>query len=384
MRRALVISLVFGLLLFALALVLREPQRAQSLSAVALIGSDEVAGFARADQPRQFAFPADFGPHPEFQTEWWYYTGNLSTEEGRHFGYQLTFFRRALLPAGEYAARQSAWATEHIYMAHFALTDTANESHWAFERFSREGPDLAGAQAAPLRVWLEDWSLSATGPDSYRLYAAADGLALSLDLQDLKGPILHGAQGLSQKGPQPGNASYYFSQTRLASQGHIEIEGQRFEVSGLSWMDHEFSTSALGAGQVGWDWFSIQLDDDRELMLFQLRREDGSQDPFSSATLVAPDGSTQHFGLQDFSLQALETWTSPDSGARYPVAWQIEFPELDLSLQLRALLPDQELNLSFIYWEGAVSVSGTQNGEPLSGMGYIEMTGYAQSMAGQF
>jgi len=384
MRRLLIISLLSGLMLFALALWLQEPAQLDALSSSALISTSQIDGFARADHPRSFSFPTDYGPHPDFQTEWWYYTGNLISAEGQHFGYQLTFFRRGLLPQDQIVARDSAWGSSQIYMAHFALTNTQTEQHWAFERFSREGANLAGAEGDPLRVWLENWSLEAIGPETYHLIAAAGDLSLDLELQNQKEPILHGQNGLSQKGAEVGNASYYFSQTQLLSEGQIEIGDQSFRVSGYSWMDHEFSTSALGAGQVGWDWFSIQLENGSELMLFQLRREDGQMDPFSSATFVEVDGSTSHFGSADFLLEPLAEWNSSHSGASYPIQWRIDIPEIELSLEIQALVEDQELNLSFIYWEGAVRISGLQNGKTISGMGYIEMTGYAQSMEGQF
>ncbi len=361
-----------------------SPTEDEALSAIAMLESPPAEGFARADSPRIFSFPEDFGPHSNFQTEWWYYTGNLETEDGRHFGYQLTFFRRALLPEDQLPQRQSQWAGQHIYMAHFALTDTQAGQHYASERFSRGEPGLAGAQSQPFEVWLEDWRIEQTDSRQFTLFAQAENAKIQLTLEDHKAPILHGDAGLSQKGPEAGNASYYFSQTRLSSQGSISVDGESYAVKGLSWMDHEFSTSALSTGQIGWDWFSIQLDDGRELMLFQLRRSDGLPDPYSSATLIEVDGSTQHFTAEDFTLTELDHWQSPRSEARYPIGWRIEIAALDLHLETHALLPDQELELSFTYWEGAAEIRGNQGSQMLSGMGYIEMTGYALSMEGQF
>ena len=343
------------------------------------------ADYLRVTDAGEIIFPRDHGPHPDYLTEWWYYTGNLETGSGRHFGYQLTFFRRALLPAAVRVDRSSDWAADQVYMAHFALTDTQRGRFYPFERFARGSAGLAGAQAEPhYRVWLEDWSVEQVGDDEVQLIASADGISIDLRLIDLKGPILQGENGFSLKGAEDGNASIYISQTRMAAEGKLTISGTDYDVRGLSWMDHEFSTSALGPGLVGWDWFSIQLDDESELMLFTLRRDDGSIDSFSSGTLIAADGSTRPFSREDFSVIVTDTWRSPQSGAEYPSGWRIEIPFEDLTLEVRPRLADQELNLSFVYWEGAVQVTGWRAGNTVNGSGYVELTGYAQSMQGQF
>ena len=351
-------------------------------------------GFTRATGPMELVFPADHGPHPDYQTEWWYYTGNLLTPDGRHFGYQLTFFRRALLPEEFAPESESDWATAQAYMAHFALSDTASQTQHAFERLGRGAAGLAGAQVTPYHVWLEDWEVIETGPAEYRLRAqaeteAGEQLAIDLELKDLRGPVLQGERGYSQKGPEPGQASYYYSLTRLESSGAVQAGGQAYTVSGLSWMDHEFSTSVLSANQVGWDWFSLQVNlgaeqQPAELMLFQIRQADGSIDPFSSGTLVNPDGSTRALKRDDFTITVTGTWTSPDTGAEYPAGWQINAPEIGLELRLTPAFADQELNLSYAYWEGAVQVEGTLLGEAASGRGYVELTGYSGSMGGEF
>jgi predicted secreted hydrolase len=345
---------------------------------------DQPSGFQQADKMKQLSFPADYGPHPDFQTEWWYYTGNLETDTGRHFGYQLTFFRRALVPSDERQIRDSTWASDQVYMAHFAISDTSSGEHYAYERFARGAAGLAGADSEPFQVWLENWQVQQVDSDQYHLGAQQDGIEIDLLLQDQKSPILHGDHGYSQKGAQAGNASHYFSQTRLVSSGEIVINGEQFLVEGLSWMDHEFSTSALSPGQIGWDWFSIQLDEDRELMLFQIRRADGSIDPNSSGTLIDPEGSTHSLEVEDFNIQTGRTWRSPNTSAEYPVEWEIQIPEYDLDLSLKPYLLDQELDLSFTYWEGAVEVSGTYRGRSIQGRGFVEMTGYAASMEGEF
>jgi predicted secreted hydrolase len=348
-----------------------------------------VSGFARATAPKAFSFPADHGSHPDFQTEWWYYTGNLTADTGQQFGYQLTFFRRALLPAADRAVRTSAWATEQLYMAHFALTDVADAQFYAFERFARGAAGLAGVTVQPdYRVWLEDWQVRQVSPNTVRLQATQDQLHLDLLLTDQKGVILQGDAGYSRKGSDPGNASYYYSLTHQTTTGTVQVAERRYTVSGLSWMDHEYSTSALAAGQVGWDWFSLHLADGSELMLFEIRRADGSIDAFSSGTYIAADASVTHLLPGDFSLQAQDVWQSPHTDARYPARWQIAIPKLGITLQTEPLLADQELLLSYPYWEGAVRLQGEQvlNGKTtaLTGVGYVEMTGYARSMAGEF
>lgn len=348
----------------------------------AMAGGQE--GYARATGPVPIEFPRDHGPHPDYQTEWWYYTGNLDTAEGRHFGYQLTFFRRALVPPSGRQGRASAWGTGQAYMAHFALADVDGRRFRSFERLGRGAAGLAGASAAPYQVWLDEWSVQEQGPGTVRLRTAQDGLALDLVLADAKGPVLHGEQGYSQKGPDPGSASYYYSQTRLETSGRVQVGGDWLAVTGLSWMDHEWSTSSLSAGQVGWDWFSIQMDDGSELMVFQLRREDGGIDPFSSGTLVLPDGSTRPLGEDEFRIEAQDTWTSPETGAAYPAGWSVSVPAQGLELEIAPYLANQELSVSYAYWEGAVRVRGTRQGRPVAGSGYVELTGYAGSMAGQF
>jgi len=374
--------LTTSLLIVLVAVLLRhgEPEVQAQLVAT----GDEATGFARAEGPRPLQFPADHGPHPDYQTEWWYYTGNLENSDGRHFGYQLTFFRRALVPPAQRQDRSSNWATDQVYMAHFALTDVAGRRHQAFERFARGAAGLAGAQPVPYRVWLEDWSVEEVEPNVVRLHATQEDLALDLLLTDRKGPILQGDGGYSQKGPEPGNASYYYSQTRLETWGTVQVGDRLYQVDGLGWMDHEFSTSALGPDQVGWDWFALQLDDGSELIVFQIRKADGSVGSFSSGTLVAPDGSTRHLSHDDFEIGVGATWRSPRSGAAYPARWTVQVPAADLTLEIEPYLADQELNVSYVYWEGAVRISGEHTGTPVSGNGYVEMTGYAGSMQGQF
>lgn len=349
-----------------------------------IVQAETPSGFQRAEGPREWNFPTDYGPHPDYQTEWWYYTGNLESETGARFGYQLTIFRRALLPKEERTKRKSPWATDQVYMAHFALSDIASREHVAFERFARGAAGLAGAQSDPYQVWLENWQVVQIDENHYRLIARQDDISLDLILEDIKGPVLHGDQGYSQKGPHKGNASYYHSQTRLKTSGRVQTLNDSYQVSGLSWMDHEFSTSALSPGQVGWDWFSIQLDDSSEIMVYQIRRSDGSIDPFSSGTWISPTGKEIHLEHDQFLISVEDTWHSPNTGAEYPDEWILEIPSLDLRLNITPYITDQEMNVSFNYWEGAVGIDGTSRRSPISGSGYVEMTGYAESIEGEF
>jgi predicted secreted hydrolase len=374
---------VFSLYVVALLLAGCAGQQQPTLpsariSALEAVGGSGAADFARATAPRAFAFPQDHGPHQEYATEWWYYTGNLDTAEGRHFGFQLTFFRFGLAPKPP--QRASDWATSNIYMAHFALTDVDGGKFYAFDRFSRGAAGLAGAQGQPFRVWLEDWSAEGQTPSALpmRLRAEQDAAAIDLTLAGGKPAVPQGDRGLSQKSAEAGNASYYYSLTRMPTSGTIRAGGQVFEVTGLSWMDREWSTSSLDQNVAGWDWFALQLSDGREVMYYQLRDKAGGATPFSSGTLVAADGSAQHLGRDDVRLEVLGTWQSPRSGGRYPSGWRLQVPSAALDLRVTPYLQDQELSLATVYWEGANKVEGTAGGQAVGGSGYVELTGYAE------
>ncbi|MFN7037776.1 MAG: lipocalin-like domain-containing protein [Bellilinea sp.] len=341
--------------------------------------------FARAEGPMAFEFPKDQGAHNDFQTEWWYYTGNLATESGRRFGYQLTFFRRAIISPSVRTDRLSEWGVEQVYLAHFAMTDVQNNRFYASEKVGRGAAGLAGAVGEPAyEVWLDDWRVVQVAENEYLMQAKTEQGAIELRLQNLKGEILQGDRGYSRKGEEVGNASYYISQTRLKTSGEIRLSGERFEVNGLSWMDHEFSTSALGEDQVGWDWFALQLNNDMEIMLFTLRKDDGSIDRFSSATLILPDGQTQLFLSDEFTVEVRDRWKSTKTGAVYPSEWVIRIPAVGLILNVQPLISEQELTLSYVYWEGAVFTEGSIGNQIVGGYGYVELTGYGQSMRGRF
>ena len=381
-RHALLASIVTALFLLGLGAVWlnRETPEPMGAETVILPFQPDAAGYARAIGPWQWDFPRDHGPHPAFQTEWWYYTGNLTTAEGRRFGFQFTIFRRALTPAQRTST--SEWYTNQIYMAHFTVSDIAGGTFYQEERFSRGAAGLAGAETTPhLRVWIEDWSVQAghEAAAQVRIRATSADFAIDLTLTSVKEPALHGDNGLSQKGPEPGNASYYYSLTRLATTGTVAVAGKEYAVSGLSWMDREFGTSALSEGAVGWDWFAVHLSDGRDLMVGQIRREGREIEPVFGGLLVSADGRTRYLASADFTITPLGTWQSDHSGAVYPAGWEIavEFDDTTLQLVLEPLLDDQEVTASVTYWEGAVRVSGD-----VDGFGYAELTGYAQPLRG--
>jgi predicted secreted hydrolase len=356
-------------------------------SAILIDTAGDTSGFERAVEARNWQFPRDFGSHPGFQTEWWYYTGNLQAENGRRFGYQFTIFRRAILPPNENNNTGSEWRSDQLYMAHFGLSDVGGERFFHEERFSRGGAELAGATIDPLyRVWLEDWQVVALDEtaETTRITARmADGAALNLTLQQVKPPALHGEDGLSAKSGEAGNASYYYSLSRLLTEGSITIGDETFTVSGTTWKDHEFSTSALGANALGWDWFGLQFDDNRELMVGQIRLAGGGRDPNFGGLLINPDGSTRYLPSNAFTIEALDTWTSPHTGAVYPSGWLITVDTGEaepLRLTATPQLLDQELHGGGIaYWEGTVRLEGD-----VTGYGYAELTGYVDAMTGRF
>ena len=333
------------------------------------------AGFRKVTGPRDFSFPDDHGPHPEYALEWWYFTGNLDAADGRHFGYELTFFRIGL--TSNTVERQSEWAARQMYSAHFALTDVANDEFYFFERYSRDALGLAGAEPEPFRVWLEDWSVSSTSDDTLpvRLKAAEDGIGIDLVLNSAKSIVLHGENGFSRKGNQPGEASYYYSMTRMPTRGTINLNGQAHSVRGLSWLDREWSSTQLSGDYVGWDWFALQLSDGRDIMYGVLRPSEEGR-PFQLGTIVESDGRYTAIEEGDVQLEVLDRWQSPRGGT-YPSRWRIQFPGEDLDLEVTPYISNQELDAIVRYWEGAVRIEGTSAGQPINGNGYVELTGYA-------
>ena len=354
---------------------------------------------------RKISFPADHSSHPDFKTEWWYYTGHLAAEGGKRYGYQVTFFRYGLRDR-QNELKVAPLFTE-LYMAHFALSDIAGKKFFFRERINRGSASKAGergnagkadvyrnagrahvhgtnnkAGAATDRflVWNEDWKVA--GDDRRHEIQVNDrGTELRISLKAFKAPVLHGQNGLSQKGAGEGRASYYYSLTRMGTEGELTLNGKREKVHGWSWMDHEFGSNALRDDQVGWDWFSIQLDNQTELMLYSIRRKDGSVDPYSSGTLVSADGSAKHLRLDEFRVDVLEHWKSAESGAKYPIKWRVVIPGEQIELEIIPVFPEQELitkrSTRVTYWEGAVEIHGKAYGHVVNGNGYVEMTGYA-------
>ncbi|MBS0578427.1 MAG: carotenoid 1,2-hydratase [Proteobacteria bacterium] len=345
------------------------------------LGRAAVAGFARAEGTHAFAFPQDHGPHEPFRQEWWYFTGHLQAPGGERFGFEVTFFRFALAPPGSTPAPvgASAWRTREIYMAHFAVTDVAGRRFEFAQKLSRAALDLAGATAPPLRVWVDDWALTAEAGEPLRWHVRArqPRYALQLDLESQGAPVLNGTGGLSVKSAQAGAASWYYSLPRLTARGTLSRDGVPLEVAGTAWFDHEWGSSALSTRQSGWDWFAFQLDDGSTFMFYALRDRDGRRDPHSAGTFVDAAGAVRPLATDEVELQPTGSWTSAD-GVRYPAGWQVRVPALALDLAARPVLADQELRTRPRYWEGAVQVQGTRGGAPAGGRGYVELVGYAQ------
>ncbi len=350
-----------------------ESESASRLSE--LLNEENSEGFAKALTVRDFSFPEDHGPHPDFRNEWWYVTGNLDGLDGRRFGFEITIFRFSLTPASP--EPDSDWRTNQVYIAHLAVTDADEDRFYVAERYSRGAIGLAGARAEPFRVWIDDWEIaSETGGPPWRVRAAEDELALDLELTPLRQPVLNGDRGLSKKSSSVDSASYYYSITRLRTEGALTIAGDEYRVSGLSWLDREWSTSALAGDQVGWDWFALQLSDGTDLMLYNIRKSDGTADDNSSGTLSTGFGKAVGLKRDDFDIVINSTWESPQGGI-YPSGWTVRVPEQDLELNVVPVISDQELFTTVRYWEGAVDVAGTRGGERISGRGYVELTGYA-------
>jgi predicted secreted hydrolase len=375
--------ILFTLLIFltACAPATVPSAEVQVLEVATSVNADIPPGFVAADGSRPLTFPEDFGAHPDFRTEWWYYTGNLQTPERQHFGFELTVFRVGLLPPTVELPTDSQWYNHSLYFAHFAVSDVSNDHFYAFERYSRPGPGLAGAQIDPYRVWLEDWNITEVAPGVYRLQAAQAEITLDLTLTDEMGVVLHGENGYSRGGENASNAAYYYSQPRLRADGFVQVDGVHYLVSGLAWKDHEFSSGLLDENQIGWDWFSLQFEDGPALMLFQLRERDGGTSASSSGTFIATDGTPQPVQNTDFQIAVQGEWRSPHTQGVYPAAWEVLLDKPDCLLEVHPWMADQEINFpAATYWEGAVHFEGICNGTPTRGYGYIELTGYAGNL----
>jgi predicted secreted hydrolase len=342
--------------------------------------------FKRALPGRTFSFPQDHFSHSEFKTEWWYYSGHLYDQEKKSYGYQLTFFRTGLKRETQ---TKSRWSIQNLYFAHLALTDESKKRFEYREKISRGSLGEAGASSyereeRPFRVWVEDWFLEGKGAAmrDYFLRGGDQDFGIELLLIPEKKPVIHGQNGISQKAEGEGYASHYYSITRLKTEGKIFLKKKEIPVQGRSWMDHEFGSTQLRGYQIGWDWFGIQLENGVDLMIYQIRHQDGKIDPYSSGTIILQDGIHHPLPLKEFQVQSLDRWRSQKSGATYPSKWRIVVPGHRIELMLTPRVKDQELitqeSTRVTYWEGSVKVEGKYQGNPIKGVGYVELTGYAR------
>jgi predicted secreted hydrolase len=339
-----------------------------------ILGPDDGAdaGFARAEAPRRFEFPADHGPHPRYRSEWWYLTANLRDADGAEFGVQFTLFRQALRPE---PVIEGPWDATQIYLGHLAVTDVAGRRHRYAERVARGHPRLAGVTANPFRAWIDGWSLRADGAglEGLVLDAGHERFGVRLTMDPIKSIVLQGEAGLSRKGPD--QASYYYSVPRLAAAGSLRLGGRQVEVTGHGWLDREWSTSVLSDDQIGWDWFALQLVSGEEVMMFRLRRRDGARDPHDHGVWVGEDGRHSHLAASAYTLTPRRYWRDRN-GVKWPVAWDIEvqLPVGRRRWRVEAALDDQRMDTLLVYWEGMVRVFD-EAGDRV-GSGYLELTGY--------
>jgi len=330
-----------------------------------------------------YQFPGDHQSHPDFKTEWWYFTGNLDTENGKRIGFQLVFFRQGITPPDAELPGTSPFITRNISLAHFALTDVSTGRFYYGQKLNRGAFRNAGFGEGDRLAWIEDWECRWDGDGFVISASLPGGVSLDLQLTPAKAPIIHGKNGISQKSAGEGRASHYVTYPSLAAAGTLKMDGSQQVVTGQAWFDQEWATNQLDAHQTGWDWFSLQFDDDTQMMLFQIRTKEGGMDSFSHGTWIEADGSTRHISSDDFKLTPVAYWKSPQTGATYPIEWTIEVTALDAVFQITTPVRHQELVLEPIsYWEGAVDVKGMQNGIARHGRGYLEMTGYAGEVVG--
>ncbi len=365
------ISLLLALVMFTLAIpILAKAETADS------------SAFKQVLPGYQYQFPRDFFSHDDFRIEWWYYTGHLEDDSDHQFGYQITFFRVAL-EGTDKIENASKWKIDQIYFAHLAVSDLHEQKFYHFERINRQGVMNAGAKSDQLLVWNEDWVL-VDGEQGHHMKAFEKGTGLDLKLTPVKPLVFHGTNGVSKKGSDEGNASHYFSYTRMKTEGRVFINGKSYQVHGLSWMDHEFSSNQLNSELAGWDWFSFQLNEGSEVMLYQLRKKDGSIDAFSSGSLIDSKNKSKHLQLKDFTVTVKDYWSSKKTSIRYPAAWLVTLPEENTRLTVTPDMKDQELSglrsISGSYWEGSVTVKGTHQGQPVEGKGFVELVGYGKAL----
>jgi len=336
------------------------------------------ADYRQALPGYHYEFPRDHFNHPGYRTEWWYYTGNLQSADGRRFGFELTFFRQAVARD----ASDSPWHIQDLYMAHLALSDLSGHRFYHNERINRAGPGIAGTDERAGLIWNGNWQVQIAA-ENQALHAVNEQFAIRLDLASSKAPVIHGRDGISRKAAGAGHASHYISLTHLVASGSIELDGKTLHVEGTAWMDHEFFSDAMDTTESGWDWISLQLDDDSEVMLYRLRHRDGSVDPYSSGSYIDAHGNCMFLASTDFTMTpAGEMWTSSRTRGVYPIRWHVAIPRLGLDADIATPLPNQEISPSIgpSYWEGAIDVNGKRGRSSIHGVGYLEMTGYAEAM----
>lgn len=372
---------VIAIILFLIYGIQREaisPQGTNTISVSQAMSGSE-GNYTKALEPREFTFPEDHVAHNDFKIDWWYFTGNLTDDDGNRYGFQFTIFRNAL--SSDTATKISSMATNQLYFAHFALTDISKGKFYYADKYSRGAANLAGTSDFPLKIHVEDWTISTNEEylgdylmPEFKIKADAGDFAIEFDVIPTKGIVKHGVNGLSAKSKTPGNASYYYSYTRMNTSGKIKIGNKNHNINGNSWMDREWSTSALDSAQAGWDWFSLQLDNNHEIMYFMLRNRDGSFN-FGKGTMIYPDGTHEFMSPENIDLTITDYWTNSD-GIKYPSAWNMKSDLYDFDLKIETQLPDQELKLIIRYYEGSVKIDGWHEEREVKGYGYAEMTGY--------
>ncbi len=385
-RRLTSLSLLGGVILTFLASVL-----------LVVSSQAEIHSYRKALPGYQYRFPNDHASHPAFKTEWWYYTGHLQGDNGAQYGYELTFFR---VGTGITPVKNSQWSLDTVYLAHFAVSDIRGQQFYSKEIWGRPGLKRAGARVDRYEVWNHQWHVRQLKDGSMEIQAQMPEASLQLMLKSQKPPIIHGRDGVSQKADCVGCASHYYSMTRMDTVGTLRLKGEADQsVKGITWMDHEFGSNQLTSAQTGWDWFSVQLDNNQELMLYQLRQKQGpfkqeQIDPNSSGTFINASGKAVHLSRDDFRIRVLKHWKSAKTQANYPSQWRVDIPKLALTLDIKPLLEDQELSFDRgtqavgrpAYWEGACRVQGKylNAGKALTGKAYVELTGYARPLNGAF
>lgn len=337
----------------------KDPETESSLGAL----SEPPEGFRQAAPGMIVSLPKDLGAHPEYRLEWWYLTANLKSANGTRFGVQWTLFRNGIRP-GPFEDKEAGWHRNEVWLAHAALS-RPNDHHFA-DRAARGGAGQAGVTAQPFKAWIDHWQLQSLDSNTWELTVDVDDFRYRLQLQPQQPVVLNGDRGFSAKSAG-GGGSMYFSYPLNVIGGEVEIEGETFEVSGQGWFDREWSSQYLKPDQEGWDWMALHLDDGRHLMIFRVR---GRKD-FYSATLVAKDGGTQTLSAEDFSLAPTEYRRS--RFGEVPIAWQLEVPAAAIDIRIESWPGDYWNPGAMRYWEGPVTVSGSDTGE-----GYLEMTGYGR------